>query len=189
MPLVAGLVLGIAALGWLVLVTVIVVILLAVPPLPSLGVEFNLGIVPMGAGIMTMLVDSVLNRKYAYDAMVKVDWTIILMFLGLFIWLTGFENTLFPNSAFGFLHTHMDLSTVQGVLLFTVFVAVGSNLLSNVPLVILISDQLFQFQCGDSSCLGQLTGVLLAWVSTIAGNFTLIGSIANLIMAEKGTVL
>ena len=62
----------------------------------------------------------------------------------------------------------------------------GSNILSNVPFVILIMDQLFNFECGRGYCSGQLSGVLLAWVSTIAGNFTLIGSVANLIVAEKG---
>ncbi len=117
--------------------------------------------------------------------MIKVDWTMILMFMGLFVWLAVFRNTLFPNSALDFVHMHMDLKTIQGVFFFTTFVAVGSNVLSNVPLVILIVDQLFEFRCGDQNCSGQLTGVLLAWVSTIAGNFTLIGSIANLIVAEK----
>ena len=39
---------------------------------------------------------------------------------------------------------------------------------------------------GEDTALAMLSGVLLAWVSTIAGNFTLIGSVANLIVAEKG---
>ena len=134
---------------------------------------------------MTMLVDTIINKKYALDAMMKVDWTMVLLFMGLFVWLAGFQNTLFPKLALDFVSGHMDLNTVQGVLFFAVFIAVGSNILSNVPLVILVVDQLFSFQCGDGECTGQLTGVLLAWVSTIAGNFTLIGSIANLIVAEK----
>ncbi len=171
--------------AWLIFVTVVVVVLLAIPPLPAVGVEFNLGLVPMGAAIATMLVDTILNKKYAFDAMIKVDWTMILLFMGLFVWLAGFQNTLFPNIALDFVRTYMDLNTVEGVIFFTVFVALGSNVLSNVPLVILIVDQLFDFQCGDDKCTGQLAGVLLAWVSTIAGNFTLIGSIANLIVAEK----
>lgn len=170
---------------WLVAVTVIVIALLAVPPPPVVSVEFNLGLVPVGAAVATMFIDTCLNRKYAYDAIIKVDWTMILMFVGLFIWLAGFQNTLFPRSALELVREYMDLSTVQGVLFFAVFVAVGSNVLSNVPLVILVVDQLFSFRCGEGTCTGQLTGVLLAWVSTVAGNFTLIGSIANLIVAEK----
>ena len=171
-------------ISWLVLVTCILVLLLAMPPL--IPAEFNLGIVPVGVGVMTMLVDTVVNRKYAYDAMMKVDWTMILMFMGLFIWLGGFENTLIPTNAFQFLRKYMDLYTFQGVIIFTLFVVIGSNILSNVPLVILIMDQLFNFECGSGNfCTGQLAGVILAWTSTVAGNFTLIGSVANLIVAEK----
>ena len=173
-------------IGWLAFITCILIGLLAVPPPPLIPVVFNLGLVPMAAGILSMFVDSMLNRRYAFDVMMKVDWTMILMFMGLFIWLGGFENTLFPTSAFQFLRSYVDLYRVEGVLLFTVFVVVGSNVLSNVPLVILIMDQLFNFTCGPGNyCTGQLTGVLLAGISTIAGNFTLIGSVANLIVAEK----
>lgn len=174
-------------ISWLIVVTCILVILLAIPPPPVVTAEFNLGLVPIAAGVMTMLMDTILNKKYAHDAMIKVDWTMILMFMGLFIWLSGFENTLFPFNAFEFIRKYMDLHTVQGVLVFTLFVVIGSNILSNVPLVILIMDQLSSLKCGpDEFCSGQLTGMLLAWISTVAGNFTLIGSVANLIVAEKG---
>lgn len=170
---------------WLIVVTLIVVILLAIPPPPTVPVEFNLGLVPVGAGVMTMLVDTILNRKYASEAIQKIDWTVIMMFVGLFVWLGGFENTSFPKDAFSALLSHMELFSVTGVLLFTAFVIVGSNILSNVPLVILIVRELHRFPCGSNYCTSQLTGMLLAWVSTVAGNFTLIGSVANLIVAEK----
>ena len=168
---------------WLIVITIVVVALLAVPPLQD--IQFNLGLVPVGAGILTMLVDTILNRKYPYDAITKIDWAVILLFMGLFVWLGGFENTCIPSLIFDKILPYMNLFRVEGVLLFTVMVVVGSNILSNVPLVILVVAQLFNFNCGDTTCTGQLTGVLLAWVSTIAGNFTLIGSIANLIVAEK----
>jgi len=56
---------------------------------------------------------------------------------------------------------------------------------SNFPLVILIVDQLDTL-CGDNfENYHLLGGSLLAWVSTIAGNLTLFGSICNLIVAEE----
>ena len=171
-------------LVWLIVVSLILVILLAIPPPPTVPFEFNLGLVPVGAGVMTMLVDTILNREYASEAIRKVDWNVIMMFVGLFVWLGGFENTSFPKDAFTSLTSYMDLFSVPGVLLFTAFVIVGSNILSNVPLVILIVKELNRFPCGSIYCTSQLTGMLLAWVSTIAGNFTLIGSVANLIVAE-----
>ena len=174
-------------LVWLLFVTIIVVVLLAIPPPPTIpSVEFNLGLVPLGAGILTMLVDTVLNKKYAHDAITKIDWSILLLFMGLFIWLQGFQNTKFPDDIFDKVLPVMDLSRVEGVLLFAVLIVIGSNILSNVPLVILTISRLFCFYCGlHVHCSGQLIGVLLAWISTISGNFTLIGSIANLIVAEK----
>ena len=169
-------------IGWLALVTLLLIVLLAIPPLENLS--FNLGLVPVGAAIFTMLLDTLLHYRRPTDAITSVDWTIILMFFGLFVWLVGFENTSLPRRVFKTTNRLMTLSTVPGVLLFTVFVIAGSNILSNVPLVILILDELETFECGLEDC-SQLAGVLLAWVSTIAGNLTLIGSVANLIVAEK----
>lgn len=168
---------------WLIAITIVVLALLAVPQLKQ--VQFNLGLIPLAGGILTMLADTILNRKYPYDAITKIDWAVILMFMGLFVWLEGFQNTNFLNLIFEHTLPYMNLFRVEGVLLFTVVVVIGSNVLSNVPLVILVVNQLFNFHCGEGTCTGQLTGVLLAWVSTIAGNFTLIGSVANLIVAEK----
>ena len=175
---------------WLIVATIVLVVLLAIPPPPTVSVEFNLGLVPIGLSVFTMVVDTLLNRKCAFDAMMKIDWTVILMFIGLFIWLGGFQNSKFPSRAFKFLQPHMDLYTTRGVFLFSGFVIIGSNILSNVPLVILIVNKLDKFYCAeeeprDAYCSAQLVGVLLAWISTIAGNFTLIGSVANLIVAEK----
>ena len=174
---------------WLLTITIIVVILLAIPPPPTVpSVEFNLGFVPLGAGILTMLVDTVLNKKYAYKAMTEIDWTILLLFMGLFIWLQGFQNTRFPDDIFDKILPIMDLSRVEGVLFFAVVIMIVSNILSNVPLVILVVSNLFCFPCGVNTCPGRLTGVLLAWISTISGKLTPIGSVTNLIVAEKARI-
>ena len=171
-------------LAWLVIACVVMVILLTIPPPPTVPVIFNLGLVPLGTGIMTMLVDTIFNRKYAFDAMQRVDWTVILMFMGLFTWLGGFQNTCIPELLVDFLAPYMNLMKFEGVLLFTIMVALGSNIFSNVPLVILIVNRIDEL-CGDEPCKGPLPALLLGWVSTIAGNYTIIGSIANLIVAEK----
>jgi Na+/H+ antiporter NhaD/arsenite permease-like protein len=171
-------------IGWLVFISVLLIVLLAIPPPPVVNAEFNLGCIPVAAAVLTMLADTIINRTYAYDSMLKIDWTVILMFMGLFIWLGGFQNTCFPYMAFNALAPYMNLYRVEGVLLFAVFVIIGSNIFSNVPLVILIVHRIDEL-CGDDPCEGPLGGLLLAWISTIAGNFTLIGSVANLIVAEK----
>ena len=170
--------------GWLCFIMLFVVVLLTIPPPPTVNSKFNLGLVPLGASILTMLVDSIINRKYAFDAMARVDWTVVLMFMGLFAWLGGFQNTCIPKMVFDGLAEYMNLHTFGGVLLFTVFVIIGANIFSNVPLTILIIDRLPDL-CGDQKCTGPLGGLILAWVATISGNTSLIGSITNLIVAEK----
>ena len=170
--------------GWLCFIMLFVVVLLTIPPPPTVSSKFNLGLIPLGASILTMLVDSILNRKYAFDAMARVDWTVVLMFMGLFAWLGGFQNTCIPKMVFDGLAEYMNLHTFGGVLLFTVFVIIGANIFSNVPLTILIIDRLPDL-CGDDKCTGPLGGLILAWVATISGNTSLIGSITNLIVAEK----
>ena len=169
---------------WLITISIVVIVLLAIPPPPTVPAEFNLGCVPVAAAILTMLVDTIVNRKYAYDAIQKIDWTLILMFMGLFVWLDGFQKTCFPELLFNKLRPYMNLNKIGGVLLFAVFIIVGSNIFSNVPLVILFVKRINEL-CGEEPCSGPLAGLLLAWVSTVAGNFTLIGSVANLIVAEK----
>lgn len=169
---------------WLVFISVVLVVLLAIPPPPTVNSEFNLGCIPIASSVLTMLADTIINKRYAYESMLKIDWTVILMFMGLFIWLGGFQNTCFPYIIFNELAPYMNLYKFEGVLLFSVFVIIGSNIFSNVPLVILIVHRIDEL-CGDQICEGPLGGLLLAWISTIAGNFTLIGSVANLIVAEK----
>ena len=170
--------------GWLCFIMLFVVVLLTIPPPPTVKSKFNLGLIPLGASILTMLVDSIINRKYAFDAMARVDWTVVLMFMGLFAWLGGFQNTCIPKRIFDGLAEYMDLHTFGGVILFTVFVIIGANIFSNVPLTILIIDRLPDL-CGDQKCTGPLGGLILSWVATISGNTSLIGSICNLIVAEK----
>lgn len=172
-------------LVWLVFISIFMVVLLAIPPPPTVPFEFNLGLVPMGAAILTMLIDTILNKKFANDAMQRIDWTVILLFMGLFVWIEGFQNTCFPKIVFDQLKPYMNINTVHGVLLFSIFVTFGSNIFSNVPLVIIVVDEL-DLLCGEEKCDStKVGGLILAWVSTVAGNLTLIGSIANLLVAEK----
>jgi Na+/H+ antiporter NhaD/arsenite permease-like protein len=164
--------------GWLIVVSLAVVGLLAIPPNVA---YFSLGLVPLGAAISCMIFDAVLNKINPYIAITHaVDWTVIVMFMGLFVWDEGFEVTGYPTKAFNAVKHFLDVRKVSGISLFSLVVTVGSNILSNVPLVILFIKEL---PCIYGT--NALKGCILAWVSTVAGNLTLIGSVANLIVAEK----
>ena len=175
-----------AFIVWLFVISALVIITLMIPTIngkPHL--EFDLGLIPVAAAVLTMLVDSIVNRKPANDAITKVDWPVILMFMGIFVWIKGLKSTCLPDKLFDYSKKHMKLKKVSGVLLFTVFVLIASNIFSNVPLVLIISDRIDDLCWSDNHHCKLLGGLLLAWIATIAGNLTLFGSIANLIVAEK----
>jgi Na+/H+ antiporter NhaD/arsenite permease-like protein len=58
-----------------------------------------------------------------------------------------------------------------------------SQLVGNVPLVYMAANEMDKLPV-DTQKFGW---VMLAWVSTVAGNFTLCGSAANIIVAEKAS--
>jgi len=105
----------------------------------------------------------------------QIDWTLLVMFAGLFIVVKGAETT----------HLLKDLVQAAGperlknVAVLSVAAAVLSNLVSNVPAVLLFKPIYPQISQGMS------TGLVLASASTLAGNLTLLGSIANLIVIEQ----
>ena len=175
-----------AFIVWLFVISALIIIILLIPPISKpVYLDFDLSLIPVAAAVLTMLVDSIVNRKPANDAITKVDWPVILMFMGIFVWIQGFQNTCIPDKLFDRLKTYMKLYKVPGVLLFTVFVLIASNIFSNVPLVLIISDRIDDLCESDNHHCKLVGGLLLAWIATIAGNLTLFGSIANLIVAEK----
>jgi len=105
----------------------------------------------------------------------QIDWTLLVMFAGLFIVVRGAETT-------GLLK---DLVRAEGperlknVAMLSAVAAVLSNLVSNVPAVLLFKPIYSHISQGMS------TGLVLASASTFAGNLTLLGSIANLIVIEQ----
>lgn len=112
------------------------------------------------------------RRLHSSQVMGLVDWPLLLLFAGLFIVNHGFEGTGMAARALAWL-------AAQGIALADplVLALAGvtlSNLVSNVPAVMLLLPHLAS----------QDQAVTLALVSTFAGNLLLVGSIANLIVAD-----
>ena len=114
------------------------------------------------------------RRFHSADVMGSVDWQLLLLFIGLFIVNHAFEQTGLAAEAVAWLATQGVHLTDPGTLL--VLGTVLSNLVSNVPAVMLLLPHL-----GADP---QHAGAQLALVSTFAGNLLLVGSIANLIVAD-----
>ena len=114
------------------------------------------------------------RRFHSADVMGFVDWPLLLLFIGLFVVNHAFEQTGLAGEAVAWLATQGVHLTDPGALL--VLGALLSNLVSNVPAVMLLLPHLGADPQG--------AGTQLALVSTFAGNLLLVGSIANLIVAD-----
>ncbi len=105
----------------------------------------------------------------------NVDWHLICLFCGLFIVIGAINHIEFPAIVMRFLQEKgVDLRDLS---ILTVASLVLSNLVSNVPAVMLLIQFLDQSQ--------PTLWYVLALSSTFAGNLITIGSIANLITIEQ----
>jgi Na+/H+ antiporter NhaD/arsenite permease-like protein len=107
----------------------------------------------------------------------KVDWNLITLFCGLFIVIEGITKTGLPASVVSHLGGS-GLSIHNGFVL-TAVSSVLSNIVSNVPAVMLIIPHLDKTNPHE--------WYALAASSTFAGNFITIGSIANLIVFQTAS--
>jgi citrate transporter len=106
---------------------------------------------------------------------IEIDWPLLVMFVGLFIVVSGFEKVaITPDVNAGIGRQHLD-----NVAILASVTAVLSNVVSNVPAVLLLKSLIPNLQDPQRAWL------IVAMAATLAGNFTLVGSIANLIVAQR----
>ena len=107
------------------------------------------------------------------QALERVDWGLLLLFCNLFIVMHGFEKS-YSGYLISMLSYEDSLASYFWISFLTV---VGSNLVSNVPFVMMVTPVV-------QATNGELW-YILAMSSTFAGNLTIIGSVANLIVVEN----
>ena len=123
-------------------------------------------------GAALMLITRTQNPREVYD---EVDWGLLIFFVGLFLIVGGAENSGLTTTLFGFAE-HFNL---QNSAMLTVVTAFLSNVVSNVPAVMLMKSLIPSFRDAHTGWL------VLAMASTLAGNLTITGSVANLIVVER----
>ncbi len=133
------------------------------------------------AGLDTALVAAIAAAVLMITRRVKpekiyasIDGGLLVLFIGLFVVIRGIEQAGLDRAFFDVLQP-IGVSTVWGLSLVS---ALLSNLTSNVPAVMLFTRIVPQLPDPTHSWL------TLAMSSTLAGNLTLLGSIANLIVVE-----
>jgi len=143
---------------------------------PQLGLPLSL--IAFSGGAVALFVLPLFDRGLSAKTILKgVDWSLLLFFVGLFVVLKGVDvSGLMNEMVIAFQGTGAGLTSISGL---TAFSALLSNLISNVPAVMLLSP-LVSIQASDPLWLA------LATSSTLAGNATILGAAANVIVAESG---
>jgi len=133
-------------------------------------INLSIPVIALGGSALILL----LGKVKPSDVINKVDWVLILFFSSLFIVVRGFEHTgLLQNIVSSWpLNENLEgISSIHGLCLFL------SQIVSNVPLTILMIPILKQTG-------GDFIWLSLASASTLAGNATILGAMANLIVIE-----
>jgi Na+/H+ antiporter NhaD/arsenite permease-like protein len=136
---------------------------------------FFAGIPPAKVAIVAGAVLLLTRRVKSEKVYAEIDWTLLLMFAGLFIVVAGLEHSVLSPEVIGAVgHLHLDsIPVLSGI------TAILSNIVSNVPAVLVLKPFIAQLQSQQQAWL------TVAMASTLAGNFTLVGSVANLIVVQR----
>jgi len=120
----------------------------------------------------------VLSREDPGPVLKRTDWSVLLFFAGLFVVVAGFQGTGLADRAWEAVPPP-DLGSLGGRGVLTGMLAAGSNVVSNVPIVLIVAEKL-RLMGGAG-----VGWYLAAMATTFAGNLTILGSVANIIVAEE----
>ncbi len=131
----------------------------------------------MTAGAAVILAGATRPRR----ALQQVDWSLLLFFGGLFVVMRGVEQAGLAGTAVAGIAGPLDGGGALALARLGAAVTTLSQVVSNVPAVMLFvpSMQALPGQISSTLWLG------LAAFSTLAGNLTIIGSVANVIVFES----
>lgn len=147
-------------------------------PIVVLGVTvagFLAGVPPAlmaATGAALLLITRTVEPRHVYD---DVDWGLLVFFIGLFVIVGGADRA-------GLTATLLEPFRAWNLHRIPIFVAATaalSNIVSNVPAVMLLRTLISGF---PDPHIGWMT---LAMASTLAGNLTITGSVANIIVVER----
>lgn len=142
--------------------------------LVSFVVTKNLPLTAIAAGALIILIAGK-NPQLVFE---KLDWTLLLFFTGLFVVVGAVAKSGLPQLFYERLSPFLRGGVLSQIVNFSLFSAGLSNLVSNVPFVLLAAHWIPNFDHP------RLMWLVLAMSSTFAGNLTIMGSVANMIVME-----
>jgi Na+/H+ antiporter NhaD/arsenite permease-like protein len=123
------------------------------------------------AGALLLITRRVKPEKIYHE----IDFSLLVLFIGLFIVIAGIEKTSLTSHAFAF----VSLYGMDRPIVLSMVTAILSNLASNVPAVLIFKPLIPHLADPNRAWL------ILAMASTLAGNLTILGSVANLIVIQR----
>lgn len=126
-----------------------------------------------GAAVLLLL-----GRRPPRRILGSVDWVLLVFFCGLFIVTYGVGKAGIADWLFSAVRPLLGDGALRQAAVFSAFTVAACQIVSNVPFVLLASH--FMGQLADPPFMW----LLMALVSTLAGNLTTVGSVANLIVLE-----
>ncbi|WP_437605604.1 SLC13 family permease [Sorangium sp. So ce834] len=119
-----------------------------------------------------------LHRRDASGLFDRISWTVLVFFGALFIVVAGLQKTGMPEQALRDASPYLPAGPTLGLLGLSIAMLVGCQIVSNVPFILLAESYI------RSQPDPHLAWIATAVVSTLAGNLTLLGSVANIIVVE-----
>jgi Na+/H+ antiporter NhaD/arsenite permease-like protein len=121
----------------------------------------------------------VLARRDTHEVLKLVDWHLLVFFAALFVVVDGLSDTGLPDAIYRHLQPMFGSYVTTQAWNLTWFSVAGSNVFSNVPFVLVAGKWIARF--ADPGLMWKV----LALATTFAGNLTIIGSVANMIVVES----
>jgi len=134
----------------------------------------NLPWTALAGGALVM----VLARRDTHAVLKLVDWHLLLFFAALFVVVEGLNGTGLPDQIYGKVRSLFGSSVSAQAWNLAWFSALGSNVFSNVPFVLVAGKWIGNFAHPE------LMWKVMAMATTLAGNLTILGSVANIIVVE-----
>jgi Na+/H+ antiporter NhaD/arsenite permease-like protein len=121
----------------------------------------------------------VVTRRDTHEVLKLVDWHLLVFFAALFVVVEGLGDTGLPDAIYRHLQPIFGSSAPAQAWNLAWFSVAGSNVFSNVPFVLVAGKWIARFAEPE------LMWKVLALATTFAGNLTIIGSVANMIVVES----
>ncbi len=141
-------------------------------------VLLSLGMPPPAVAIALASLLILAASRQPRRALQEIDWPLLLFFSGLFVVMRAMQKSGLIDALLSSIHGLLNQDLFASLLNISWVSTLLSNVVSNVPAVLLLSPF---FETLSNSKTAWIT---LAMSSTLAGNLTIIGSVANIIVFE-----